>query len=136
MLIFRRSLEEQRTGKQYGERVRIDACPFLGSDVLTRLVFRFRREYLLFPDDVTVEKVASDTTGRTYVFKFSSSDQRLFVRPLSFRSNPADRTRIPFLVDLPAQYWFQDADSSKYERFARNINVFLQNPDSFPGSVE
>ncbi|KAJ9096865.1 hypothetical protein QFC20_006333 [Naganishia adeliensis] len=63
-------------------------------------------------NDVTVEKVASDTTGRTYVFKFSSSDQRLF-------------------------YWFQDADSSKYDRFARNINVFLQNPDSFPGeSIE
>ncbi|GHJ86434.1 hypothetical protein NliqN6_2836 [Naganishia liquefaciens] len=67
-----------------------------------------REEYLLFPDDVHVEKVASDATGRTYVFKFSSSDQRLF-------------------------YWFQDADATKYDRFARTINSFLQNPDSFPG---
>ncbi|KAJ9113964.1 hypothetical protein QFC19_000160 [Naganishia cerealis] len=30
-------------------------------------------------------------------------------------------------------YWFQDADSTRYPEFAQTINVFLQNPDSFPG---
>ncbi|KAJ9116915.1 hypothetical protein QFC22_004572 [Naganishia vaughanmartiniae] len=62
-------------------------------------------KYLLFPEDVQVEAVSSDPTGRTYVFKFSSSDQRLF-------------------------YWFQDIDSTKYAEFANKINGFLASPDS------
>ncbi|KAJ9101829.1 hypothetical protein QFC21_003169 [Naganishia friedmannii] len=73
-----------------------------------------REEYLLFPEDVQVEAVSSDPTGRTYVFKFSSSDQRLFLFP-----HPST-----------SQYWFQDIDSAKYPEFANKINGFLADPDS------
>ena len=38
------------------------------------------KDLILFPGDATFQKVEQSAWGRTYVLKFSSSDQRHFVR--------------------------------------------------------
>ncbi len=51
------------------------------------------QEYILFPGDCTFEKVDADSTGRTHVLKFQSSDQRVFVRlPIETQRGPRTRS--------------------------------------------
>ncbi|KAG8961819.1 hypothetical protein FRC03_004926 [Tulasnella sp. 419] len=57
-------------------------------------------DLILFPGDATFAKVEQAQGGRTYVLKFSSSDQRLF-------------------------FWMQDRDPSKDEENVRKLNRAL-----------
>jgi len=61
-------------------------------------------DLILFPSDATFTKVHQATTGRVYVLKFSSSDQRHF-------------------------FWMQDASSDRDDEFVRNMNGLLEDPD-------
>jgi hypothetical protein len=64
-------------------------------------------DLILFPSDATFVKVSQSSWGRTYVLKFSSSNQRHF-------------------------FWMQDASSRKDDEFVRNINRYLENPEYIP----
>jgi len=57
-------------------------------------------DLILFPSDATFTKVP-EPSGRVYVLKFSSSDDRHF-------------------------FWMQDASSARDAEFARNLNTLLQ----------
>ncbi|TFK40600.1 proteasome complex subunit Rpn13 ubiquitin receptor-domain-containing protein [Crucibulum laeve] len=60
-------------------------------------------DLILFPSDATFTKV-SQSSGRVYVLKFSSSNQRHF-------------------------FWMQDASSTRDQEFADNVNGLLQDPE-------
>ncbi|KAI0755000.1 proteasome complex subunit Rpn13 ubiquitin receptor-domain-containing protein [Daedaleopsis nitida] len=64
-------------------------------------------DLILFPEDATFAKVEQSAWGRTYVLKFSSSNQRHF-------------------------FWMQDADGSRDEEFVGNINRLLVDPSIVP----
>jgi hypothetical protein len=64
-------------------------------------------DLILIPSDATFVKVSQSSWGRTYVLKFSSSNQRHF-------------------------FWMQDASNRKDDEFARNINRYLENPEYIP----
>ncbi|KAF7978479.1 hypothetical protein HWV62_45611 [Athelia sp. TMB] len=68
-----------------------------------RLTNEVEDDRILFPSDATFEKVPQSSWGRTYVLKFSSSDQCLF-------NGPAHR----------------DA------QFVRHINALLDDPETIP----
>ncbi|KAJ7644041.1 adhesion regulating molecule [Roridomyces roridus] len=61
-------------------------------------------DLILFPSDASFVKVPQ-SSGRMYVLKFSSSNQRHF-------------------------FWMQDASSARDEEFVNNINLLLQDPES------
>ncbi|KAF8650142.1 hypothetical protein AX16_005377 [Volvariella volvacea WC 439] len=61
-------------------------------------------DLILFPTDASFVKVQQAPSGRVYVLKFSSSNQRHF-------------------------FWMQDASSARDEQFATNLNGVLQDPD-------
>ncbi|KAJ7212232.1 adhesion regulating molecule [Mycena pura] len=61
-------------------------------------------DLILFPGDASFVKVPQ-ASGRTYVLKFSSSDQRHF-------------------------FWLQDASTTRDEEFVANINRLLEDPES------
>ncbi|KAL0581000.1 hypothetical protein V5O48_000994 [Marasmius crinis-equi] len=83
-----------------------------GEDELLHFIWKNREtnvveeDLILFPTDATFSKV-SQSSGRIYVLKFSSSDQRHF-------------------------FWMQDASSARDEEFANNVNGFLQDMDYEP----
>jgi len=68
-----------------------------------RVTDRVEEDLILFPSDATFTKVPQ-SSGRLYVLKFSSSNQRHF-------------------------FWMQDASSARDEEFAENVNGLLQDPD-------
>ncbi|KAJ7288419.1 adhesion regulating molecule [Mycena rebaudengoi] len=61
-------------------------------------------DLILFPSDASFVKV-SEPSGRMYVLKFSSSNQRHF-------------------------FWLQDASTARDDEFVANINRLLQDPES------
>ncbi|KAK1231188.1 hypothetical protein PQX77_005714 [Marasmius sp. AFHP31] len=80
-----------------------------GDDDLLHFIWKNREtnvideDLILFPTDATFTKV-SQSAGRVYVLKFSSSDQRHF-------------------------FWMQDASAARDEEFANNVNGLLQDMD-------
>ncbi|KAI0801915.1 adhesion regulating molecule [Irpex lacteus] len=84
-----------------------------GDDGLLHFIWRNRvtnenvEDLILFPGDASFVKVEQSAWGRTYVLKFSSSNQRHF-------------------------FWLQDADSSRDKEFVTNVNKLLQDPDTIP----
>ncbi|ESK94951.1 proteasomal ubiquitin receptor adrm1-like [Moniliophthora roreri MCA 2997] len=84
-----------------------------GEDDLLHFIWKNRatnhvdEDLILFPSDATFVKVPQSSSGRVYVLKFSSSDQRHF-------------------------FWMQDASSARDEEFATNVNGFLQDMDYVP----
>ncbi|KIK07968.1 hypothetical protein K443DRAFT_672850 [Laccaria amethystina LaAM-08-1] len=80
-----------------------------GDDGLLHFIWKNRttnqpeEDLILFPSDATFTKV-SQSTGRVYVLKFSSSNQRHF-------------------------FWMQDASPDRDVEFATNVNGLLQDPD-------
>ena len=52
------------------------------------------KDLILFPGDATFQKVEQSAWGRTYVLKFSSSNQRHFVSYSFYSSEP--RTKCNF----------------------------------------
>jgi len=79
-----------------------------GEDGLLHFIWKNRvtgeseEDLILFPSDATFAKVPQST--RTYVLKFSSSNQRHF-------------------------FWMQDASSQRDEEFVRNTNNLLEDPE-------
>ncbi|KAI0074013.1 adhesion regulating molecule [Panus rudis PR-1116 ss-1] len=84
-----------------------------GDDGLLHFMWKNRttneveEDLILFPSDATFVKVPQSKEGRTYVLKFSSSNQRLF-------------------------FWLQDADRRRDEEFVSNVNRLLADPDEVP----
>jgi len=84
-----------------------------GDDGLLHFLWKDRstneveEDLILFPSDATFVKVSQSSWGRTYVLKFSSSNQRHF-------------------------FWMQDASNSKDEEFVRHLNQFLEDPEYIP----
>ncbi|KAH6912538.1 proteasome complex subunit Rpn13 ubiquitin receptor-domain-containing protein [Coprinopsis sp. MPI-PUGE-AT-0042] len=80
-----------------------------GDDGLLHFIWKNRstgeneEDLILFPTDATFSKV-TQSNGRVYVLKFSSSNQRHF-------------------------FWMQNAASQRDEEFAKNLNGLLQDPD-------
>ncbi|TRM63950.1 proteasome complex subunit Rpn13 ubiquitin receptor-domain-containing protein [Schizophyllum amplum] len=83
-----------------------------GEDELLHFMWKNRvtndveEDLILFPGDASFVKV-SQTPGRVYVLKFSSSDQRHF-------------------------FWMQDASPARDEEFVTNLNGLLEDPDFQP----
>ncbi|ORY34863.1 proteasome complex subunit Rpn13 ubiquitin receptor-domain-containing protein [Naematelia encephala] len=67
-------------------------------------------ELIVFPGEATFEKVGQDSSGRTHVLKFSSSDQKYF-------------------------FWFQRASTETDLRAEVDINSLLQDPTYRPGTA-
>ncbi|KAI0648040.1 proteasome complex subunit Rpn13 ubiquitin receptor-domain-containing protein [Trametes meyenii] len=84
-----------------------------GEDGLLHFIWKnrttnyFDEDLILFPGDATFAKVEQSAWGRTYVLKFSSSNQRHF-------------------------FWMQDANSSRDEEFVGNVNRLLADPSIVP----
>ncbi|KAL1950582.1 hypothetical protein VTO73DRAFT_5706 [Trametes versicolor] len=84
-----------------------------GEDGLLHFIWKNRssnvvdEDLILFPGDATFAKVEQSAWGRTYVLKFSSSNQRHF-------------------------FYMQDADASRDEEFVGNINRLLVDPSIVP----
>ncbi|RPD62357.1 adhesion regulating molecule [Lentinus tigrinus ALCF2SS1-7] len=84
-----------------------------GEDGLLHFIWKNRsnndveEDLILFPGDATFAKVEQSAWGRTYVLKFSSSDQRHF-------------------------FWMQDANGSRDEEFVGNVNRLLADPSIVP----
>jgi len=84
-----------------------------GEDGLLHFMWKNRttnnveEDLILFPMDATFQKVEQSAWGRTYVLKFSSSNQRHF-------------------------FWMQDADASRDAEFAGNVNRLLTDPQTIP----
>lgn len=84
-----------------------------GDDGLLHFIWKNRstneveEDLILFPSDATFVKVLESSWGRTYVLKFSSSNQRHF-------------------------FWMQDASTTKDEEFVRHLNHFLEDPEYIP----
>ncbi|KAJ7601011.1 adhesion regulating molecule [Mycena floridula] len=80
-----------------------------GDDGLLHFMWKNRvtndveEDLILFPSDANFTKV-NEASGRVYVLKFSSSNQRHF-------------------------FWMQDASSARDEEFARNLDGLLQDPE-------
>ncbi|KAF8225873.1 adhesion regulating molecule [Tricholoma matsutake] len=81
-----------------------------GEDGLLHFMWKNRttneveEDLILFPSDAIFSKVTQSSSGRVYVLKFSSSNQRHF-------------------------FWMQDASSDRDEEFVINVNGLLENPE-------
>ncbi|TFK73569.1 adhesion regulating molecule [Pluteus cervinus] len=71
-----------------------------------RTTNQIEEDLILFPSDASFVKVSQSPSGKVYVLKFSSSNQRHF-------------------------FWMQDASSTRDEEFANNLNGLLQDPEYF-----
>jgi len=111
-LAFKAGRAFRREGTNY-----VDADPRKGAvllqngeDGLLHFIWKNRstneveEDLILFPTDATFERVQQSAWGRTYVLKFSSSNQRHF-------------------------FWMQDADTSRDREFVDNVNRLLADPD-------
>ncbi|KAF9527554.1 proteasome complex subunit Rpn13 ubiquitin receptor-domain-containing protein [Crepidotus variabilis] len=81
-----------------------------GADDLLHFIWRNRdtgeleEDLILFQFDASFVKVSQSGSGRVYVLKFASSNQRHF-------------------------FWMQDASSTRDTEFVENLNGLLQDPD-------
>jgi len=113
LLAFKAGRSFRREGTQF-----VDASPTKGAiilassdDGLLHFIWKNRatdgleEDLILFPSDATFTKVADAPSSRTYVLQFSSSNQRHF-------------------------FWMQDADTSRDDEFAENVNKLLQDPEA------
>lgn len=111
LLAFKAGRAFRRDGTNF-----VDADPTKGTVMLTNgddgllhFIWKNRsteeneEDLILFPTDATFSKV-TQSNGRVYVLKFSSSNQRHF-------------------------FWMQNAASQRDEEFANNLNGLLQDPD-------
>ncbi|KAF8527526.1 adhesion regulating molecule [Hysterangium stoloniferum] len=64
-------------------------------------------DLIIFPSEATFEKVAQSAGGRTFVLKFTSSNQRHF-------------------------YWLQDASTERDSQIVNNVNQLLADPTYAP----
>jgi len=84
-----------------------------GEDGLLHFIWKDRtsgdieEDLILFPSDASFVKVPQSSWGRTYVLKFSSSNQRHF-------------------------FWMQDASTRRDDEFVTNMNRLLEDPDHIP----
>ncbi|TFK52410.1 adhesion regulating molecule [Heliocybe sulcata] len=84
-----------------------------GEDELLHFVWKNRstndaeEDLILFPGDASFVKIPQVTGGRSYVLKFSSSNQRHF-------------------------FWMQDASTARDDEFVKNLNLVLEDPDRIP----
>ncbi|KAG6844254.1 hypothetical protein H0H87_008426 [Tephrocybe sp. NHM501043] len=112
LLAFKAGRAYRRPGTNF-----VDARPEKGAIILTngedgllhfqwknRTTASIEEDLILFPSDASFVKVAQATSGRVYVLKFSSSDQRHF-------------------------FWMQDASSARDDEFVTNTNGLLDDPD-------
>ncbi|KIL67836.1 hypothetical protein M378DRAFT_159031 [Amanita muscaria Koide BX008] len=115
ILAFKAGRAFRRQGTNF-----VDAEPTKGSVELSRgddelLHFLWKNrtnnhieeDLILFPSDAIFEKVPQVTSGRVYVLKFSSSNQRHF-------------------------FWMQDVSSARDDEFVNNVNGLLQDLDYTP----
>ncbi|KAH8104634.1 adhesion regulating molecule [Cristinia sonorae] len=72
-----------------------------------RVTNEIEEDLILFPSDASFVKVSQSAWGRTFVLKFSSSDQRHF-------------------------FWMQDADTNRDAEFVMNVNRLLADPSDDP----
>jgi hypothetical protein len=94
-------------------------------------VSELRQEYVLFPGDCTFSKVQQDPSGRTYVLKFSSSDQRLFVSEI--KTLHARRVcSSPVLLPLVRQFYLQNPDVQRHAFEGATIDSVIQDPEFVP----
>ncbi|KAH8825412.1 adhesion regulating molecule [Flagelloscypha sp. PMI_526] len=111
LLAFKAGRAVRREGSNSVEPVATKGAISLtsGDDGLLHFIWRNRltneieEDLILFPSDASFIKVSEATSGRVYVLKFSSSDQRHF-------------------------FWMQDESSARDEEFANNVNGLLQDP--------
>lgn len=81
-----------------------------GEDGLLHFIWKNRdtntieEDLILFPSDASFVKVSQSPSGRVYVLKFSSSNQRHF-------------------------FWMQDASAARDREFSQNLDGMLQDPD-------
>jgi len=81
-----------------------------GEDGLLHFIWKNRttniveEDLILFPSDASFVKVSQSSSGRVYVLKFSSSNQRHF-------------------------FWMQDAATNRDHEFSENLDGMLQDPD-------
>ncbi|KAH9936353.1 proteasome complex subunit Rpn13 ubiquitin receptor-domain-containing protein [Fomitopsis serialis] len=95
-----------------------------GEDGLLHFMWKDRstndieEDLILFPGEATLVKVDQSAWGRTYVLKFSSSNQRHFSQLNTAQCH-----------DLTSE---QDADSSRDAEFVSNVNRLLTDPQMVP----
>ncbi|KAF9013464.1 adhesion regulating molecule [Cyathus striatus] len=112
ILAFKAGRAFRREGTNF-----VDPTPTKGAIILTngedgllhftwknRVTNAVEEDLILFPSDATFTKVSQSSSGRVYVLKFSSSNQRHF-------------------------FWMQDASSARDQEFADNVNGLLQDPE-------
>ncbi|EGN98003.1 hypothetical protein SERLA73DRAFT_182828 [Serpula lacrymans var. lacrymans S7.3] len=114
ILAFKAGRAFRRDGTNF-----VDPSPTKGAIVLhvedsllrfqwkNRATNEIEEDLILIPSDATFEKVSQSAWGRTYVLKFSSSNQRHF-------------------------FWMQDASSQRDNEFVNNLNHLLENPEYIP----
>ncbi|KAI6111573.1 adhesion regulating molecule [Pisolithus croceorrhizus] len=66
-----------------------------------------REDLILFPGDARMERVTQERSGRTFVLRFDSSDQKHF-------------------------FWMQDAIDARDDELVGNLNRFLADPTAVP----
>ncbi|KAI6035814.1 adhesion regulating molecule [Pisolithus marmoratus] len=66
-----------------------------------------REDLILFPGDARMEKVTQERSGRTFVLRFDSSDQKHF-------------------------FWMQDVSNARDDELVGNLNRFLADPTAIP----
>ncbi|KAI5990017.1 adhesion regulating molecule [Pisolithus albus] len=66
-----------------------------------------REDLILFPGDAKMERVTQERSGRTFVLRFDSSDQKHF-------------------------FWMQDGVSARDDELVGNLNRFLADPTAVP----
>ncbi|TDL22232.1 adhesion regulating molecule [Rickenella mellea] len=114
LLAFKAGRAVRREGTNF-----LDPIPTRGAVLLTnedgllhlqwknRTTNEVEEDLILFPEDASFHKVTQSAWGRTYVLKFSSSNQRQF-------------------------FWMQDASPARDEEFVNNVNELLRDPDYTP----
>ncbi|KAI5986765.1 adhesion regulating molecule [Pisolithus orientalis] len=84
-----------------------------GDDGLLHLLWKerpsatVREDLILFPGDATMERVTQERSGRTFVLRFESSDQKHF-------------------------FWMQNASDARDDELVGNLNRFLADPTAVP----
>ncbi|KAI6028081.1 hypothetical protein PISMIDRAFT_62306, partial [Pisolithus microcarpus 441] len=115
LLAFKAGRSFRRSGSSF-----VDANPTKGAIVLSNgddglLHFMWkerpsgsvREDLILFPGDARMERVTQERSGRTFVLRFDSSDQKHF-------------------------FWMQDAIGARDDELVGNLNRFLADPTAVP----
>jgi hypothetical protein len=112
LLAFKAGRAFRREGSNVVEPSPVKGAIYLtnGEDGLLHFIWKDRvtndiqEDLILFPFDASFVKVDQVSSGRVYVLKFSSSNQRHF-------------------------FWLQDASASRDSEFIENLNGLLRDPD-------